>query len=229
MRIISFAEWLAGAGLTNPRLKVLRQRNQVALAFGRREAYATLDYTEIDAVAALLADDLTLNFDRDVAARLVRLYCAEWAGSVSHADASGRPVYFSIIEYTPVGKPNGSRSHLVGAAHDGNADQLVLTAGLKPETRGMEPRRVIYVNMTTIIARVRGNARRAGYNFSAPFLPPPDDRLLDEILAPYTQARDEALAEYAKKQQQKSPGERDDRPRRAGIVARALLEARVGS
>ncbi len=224
MRIITYPEWLGGAGFANPRLKVLRQRRHVVGAFGRREAWANLDYVELDCVAPCLADDLTPIFERDLAVNLVALYFAEWAVAVAHADQSNAPIFLCLIEYGEPGKPSGPKSHFVGVSTTGDPEQLTFDASLKPETHGLEPERVAAVNVSRILARVRDNARRAGFDFSERFLPAPDDPLLADILAPYREARDAALAKHAEKQKQKG---RDDRSRRAGILARAAMEARI--
>jgi hypothetical protein len=52
MRFITFQEFLAAADWDTEKLKLLRKRGLIALAFGRRDAYATLPNVELDAVGA---------------------------------------------------------------------------------------------------------------------------------------------------------------------------------
>src|SRR5215831_9895646 len=108
MRVITFAEFLTATDWDIEKLKMLRKRDLIALAFGRRDAYATLGYIELDAVGACLAEDLAESYDRKFAAQLVRVHADEWTRVVARAEASKSAVFFMIIEFEPKG--GGPRS-----------------------------------------------------------------------------------------------------------------------
>ncbi len=222
MRIIDFQVFMAAAGWDLQALRTLRRRGQVALAFGRSDVYASLSYIELDAVAACLADDLAQSFDRTFAAQLVRVHCDEWAASVARAETSPTPTFFAVIEYEPVGRAKGKRSHLVCSASTPDAQQIALAASLTPQAASYEVVRVVIANISRIVARVRENAKRAGFDLSDPFLPPPDSPQFKAIFKSYSEIRDHAVASVMANRKDKA-----DLARRAGLLARATVEASV--
>jgi hypothetical protein len=217
MRLITFREFLAATGLTVPKIKVMRQRDQIALAFGRREAFEKLDYIELDAAAALLADELMIVFDRGLAAWIVRLHCSIWARVVAIADATNEPAFFSVVEF----ELEGQLTHRAAGGTSGNTQEIIRE--VSKETPGWTPVRAVAVNMSRILQRARDNARRKGCDLSEPFLPAPNDPQLDLLLKPYETLVDEAVAAYAK--MVKAGEAQLEAARRAGIVARANVEA----
>ena len=125
-------------------------------------------------------------------------------------------MFFAVVEFEP--KNGGPRSHLACGSVDADPGQIALEATW--QARGFEPVHVVAVNMNRILARVRDNARRAGFDLDAAFLPAPSDPRLAAILKPYTELRDEAIQRVMKAKHDK-----EDLARRAGLVARAIMEA----
>jgi hypothetical protein len=219
MRPITFSEFLAAAGLTIEKIKVLRQRDQIALAFGRSDAYQSLGYVELDAVGARLAELLTEKLDRNIAAHIVRDQWGVWSRVVAQAEATkagpSKFVDFMVVECED---PQGKRQPMtLGTMTE---DLRAIRADIEKRT-GLIARSYVAVEMMTTVEDVRRNAKRAGYDWSAPFLPPPGSPKLEEILKPY----DENMPDRAIVVTTKAQKDEAERARRAGIMARALIEA----
>lgn len=209
MRLYPFKAFMAAAALSVENLKAYRRRDQIALAFGRRDAFASLQYLEIDAVSVLLADELAVSFGRTMAAQLTRVHCDKWAEVVAVSEATKSPAYFWVGEF----EKGGKRSHLVAGA--ATSDVNVVRQKMQAQARGYQYVRVIPVDVTEIIARVRANAESAGFKMRDPFLPAPDSKAFADIFDNYSKARDRAIDEA-------------DQARRAGLLARAKVEASIG-
>jgi hypothetical protein len=214
VRIIKFNEFMAAAGLTSQLLKTLRRRDQLALAFGRRDVYASLNYIELDAVAVGLVDDLSASFDRTFAAQLIRTHCDVWAHVIAQSESTKGPHFFAVVEF----ERRGQVSHLVAGASTGDPQQIMFNVSAQPQAAGYEPLRTIAVNVTHVTKRVRANARRGGFDFSNRFLPPPGDPRFSEIFEPYKEARDRAVATVKARNH-------EELARSAGVMARAVVEA----
>ena len=206
MRQITFAEFIAGAAISTEQLKVLRRRGQIACAFGRREAFQSLGFVALDCVATVLADRLATVFERTQAALLTRLHFDIWARVVAAAETDpAAPAFFAVAEFVD---RKGRRTHVaLGTRTD---DPAAIKRDVDRAT-GLSTIHTVAVDVGGVIADVRANASAAGYDFAAPFLPPPGEKL-DEILAPYAAERDRAISIAVK-------------ARRAGIKARELVEA----
>jgi hypothetical protein len=212
MRLYPFKAFMAASDLSVENLKALRRRDHVALAFGRRDAYASLKYLEIDPVAVLLADKLAPPFGRSVAAQMVRMHCDQWAQVVAVAETTKTPAYFWVCEF----EKDGKRSHLVAGATTSDVNQI--RQAMQPQARDYQFSQAIPVDITGIIARVRANTKSAGFDYSDPFLPAPDSKAFKEIFQPYTEIRDRAVATFK---------DQADQARRAGLLARAKVEASI--
>jgi hypothetical protein len=223
MRPISFPEFLAATGLTIEKIKVLRQRDHIALAFGRSDAYQSLGYIELDAVAARLAELLTAKLDRTIAAHIVRDQWGIWSRVVAQAEATkpgpGRFVDFMVLQCED---PQGKKQKVtLGTTSD---DLHKIGADIRKKT-GLTPRSYVAVEMMATIEDVRRNAKRAGYDFGARFLPPFGSPKLEEILKPYDESMpDRAIVVTAEAQEHEA-----ERARRAGVMGRALIEAGLPS
>jgi hypothetical protein len=207
MHAISFEEFLAGSALGMEQLKLLRRRDQTACAFGRREVYKSIGFVELDCVATLLANALASSFDRTFAAQLVRVHCDQWLPCVARAEA-GKPAFFTIVESF---NKTGKRQHVACGTETDDPYKIAADVG---HATGVPVRRTVAVNVAGILADVRANAKRAGLNWSEAFAPPEGDPRLDEIMRPYVEERDKAIDIAVK-------------ARRAGIKARALVEASI--
>ena len=94
---LSLAELLTVTDTDQGMLKAWRRRNHVALAFGRTDAYESMSYIALDAVAILLADTLAKSYRRTFAAHLVRVYWDIWGYAVAHAEADpSKPSHFVV-------------------------------------------------------------------------------------------------------------------------------------
>jgi hypothetical protein len=208
MRSITFDEYLAASGLDVQKLKLLRRRDQIAGAFGRRECWKGLGFIELDCVAPMLVDALASVFVKEFAAQLVRVHADQWSIAVAKADAEPEaPVFFTIVEFL---NPGGKRHHVACLTTTDDPYQIVTDAS---KATGQPAVRSVAVNIRGVLEDVRRNARRAKIDFKAPFLPAPGPEL-DALLAPYVEERDKAIDIAVK-------------ARRAGIKARALVEASI--
>jgi hypothetical protein len=213
MRPITFPEFLAATDLNNERIKVLRQRDQIALAFGRSEAYQSLGYIELDAVAHGLAEVLADKLDRTLAANIVRDLWGVWTRIAAQAET--RPAFLFVIEYED---KKGRRDYMVLGKHTDS----VLEARAVVMKLGLTPKNYFIVDMPDLLATVRRLADQAGYDFKAPFLPPFGSAKLEEVLEPFKET-DRAVVVTTDKAKQ----ERAEQARRAGIMARATIEANL--
>jgi hypothetical protein len=224
MRIITFSELLAVMGLDVHRLKVLRQREQIALSFGRSDAYNALNYLPLDAVAHRLADVLAEKLPRPLAAEIVRDQWGIWSRVVAVAEAApaGMPVLFYVVEYEDQKKRRGHMTlgSTLDSRDDGNL--LRLAADIQKRT-GVIARSYVAVEMGSILADVRAAASKARVDFSASFLPPLGSEQLAEVLKPY----DDSAPDRAVVITPKDKAEASDAAKRAGIMGRAIVESRA--
>jgi hypothetical protein len=68
-------------------LKSMRRRGQIALAFGRSDAFRSLWYLPVDAVAMLLTMALAKVYGAGIAAQMVRMFGGAWLTVVAQAEA----------------------------------------------------------------------------------------------------------------------------------------------
>jgi len=219
MHSLTLANVLAASGTDINNLKIQRHRGQVALAFGRSDAYASLGYVGLDAVAARLATVLTQTMQqRTLASRIVRDQWGVWCRVVAMAEAAppAVPCLFYVIE---VEHPNGRKGHVSVASCLDSRDEgnlRAIAADLRERT-GAVARTFVAVEMHTILDDVRRNAERAGFDLSGAFLPPFGDARLDEVLQPYDDAMpDRAVVVF--------DGRENVPLRAAGVAAREAME-----
>jgi hypothetical protein len=222
MRVITYKDLLAATGLNNDHLKVLRQRRQIALAWGRSDAYAPFLYFEIDVFAHALTNALASIFTRSFAASIVRVHFDVWGGLVARTDATGEQVYFGVVEVVRPGKPV-PRSHFTLGANTDDPRALANRVMATPQAHGYIPVRAVGANITGLLAEVRANAAKAGLDFSDPFLPAPDHPAYAELFGPYTKARDQAIEQV----KALTPKGRERWAQRTGEMARAIAEQQL--
>jgi hypothetical protein len=208
MRSITFAELLAATGLDNQRLKVLRQRNQVGLAFGRDVCFESLGYIELDAVAHVLANGLAERIGRTDAAAFVRDQWPSWTVAAAIAEkVKPEPVHYFVVNYVDQkGRPG--RLPVCARQWDLHAIANDVRARF-----GVNPKDYVAMDMTEIISEVRRAAKAHGYDFSEPFLPPWGDPRLVEILQPFDAGPDRITVVTLKE------------AKRGGVLGRAKIEA----
>jgi hypothetical protein len=214
---ITFDAFLAGSGLSMDGLKNRRRRGELVTAFGRDVAYRSLGYIEADCVGPVLVDVLgSGRLGARRAARILRINFDIWAKTLSIADV-GRPSFLAYVEQR--NRFGGELTFAMGTATDDPA----IIKRIADEWTGEWTEHTYAVDMAGVLKTVRANAKRGGYDFSARFLPPPDSAELAELLAPFVAARDEAARAI---REGKADEDIEGRMRRAGILARALVEAR---
>ena len=201
--------------------KALRIRKQLALAFGRSDAYASLTYVELDGVALMLADALAESHGRQFAARVVRVYWDVWGAVVARAEAdASQAAKFCVVDFTTA---DGKSAHLVcGAGGVISDEEIAAKTAATPQAAGAEAKRIVCVNLTRLIRFMRENGARHGINLiDSPFLPAaPDDQRTIDLLTPWAEARARAIEMVGamKVKDEKAAA-------RAGLLARAALEA----
>lgn len=220
MRAVAYDEFLAAAGLNMQALLSLRRRHQLALAFGRAEAFKGLGYVEVDAVGPTLTRQLNARgMDRTMAAQIVRVHWPVWLRAVAIVEAEFRkravePVFFTVIDFV---NSHGAGSHIAAAGTLAQADQIA-AAALKI-AHGSRPVGSTAVSVTDALLEVRRNAADAGFDWLDDFLPPLGNPHLEKLLHDGEDMLDRAIA-TARTQKAK-----EELARRAGLIARAEFEA----
>ena len=222
MRKVSYDEYKAAAGMNDELIKWWRKRSQLALAFGRGEAYKSLGYIELDAVATVLTTFLNARgVDRKTAAQIVRIHWPVWTRAVAMVEAGYRnkdapPIFFAVIEFI---NGDGKPAHVAAAGTIAEADAIAAQA--LQIAKGARPIGSLAVSMTDALFTVRQNAAKAKPKFDwlDKFVWPLGDPRLEKIC----QDGEEALARAVR--EVRSQRGKEDLSRRAGIMARALMEA----
>jgi hypothetical protein len=216
MRSTSYLNFRDISGLSDARLKALRQRGQAVRAFGSSEVYEALGYFELDVVAVRLADVLAKHLDRTLAAEIVRDQWGVWSRSIAAAETSGNPTFFYVIGY-------GDGRYLTTGSMLDSRSEVNLRAIAKDihERGGVTAKSYIVIEMQSLLADVRAAAKRAKVDFTAPFLPPFGSDELEALLQPF----DEAMPDRAIVVNDRAKKDAADVARRTGILARATVEA----
>jgi hypothetical protein len=223
VRTISYSEFRAAAQLDNQRLKVLRQLDQCAGAFGRSEFYSSLGYLDLDLIAVRLTDALTENIVRNRAADIVRDQWGIWLRVVAIAETSGLPAFFYVIEYETA---KGTRWHMTtGSMLDSRSDINLRKIAEEIRSRaGVIAKSYVAVEMQSLLDDVRKQAKQNKVVLSERFLPPYGSSELDAVLKPFgDDAPDRAIIVT----NEKMKADASDKARRSGILARAFVEANI--
>ena len=178
MHQIKWKGYLQAAGLTKTRWTNMKFRDK-ALAFAFGDAPTDLPggrYFDIDAAVTSIGLDLAPGLGLNVAMNLVRMTGEAALHAIAYADhADGEPVWYGIGEaMLPDGKAYTAGAGLL----DGFAGSVIRRKGKEAEVE-----RWTFVNVTSVLARVRANAAAAGMDLSDPFLPPPGSTLLGELMS----------------------------------------------
>jgi len=96
MRRLTLAELLTVTALEKNNFKTMRRRDLIALAFGRRHAYDSLSYVELDAAAIMLTETLAKAYGRETATRLVRVDSDRWAEAVAMYELDSHPASYVV-------------------------------------------------------------------------------------------------------------------------------------
>jgi hypothetical protein len=140
--------------------------------------------------------------------------------AISEADAS-QPVNFCIVDFRD---KRGKTAHMVcGAAGNVSQDYIALKLASTPQAAGADAERIVCVNVTRLIRFMRETGAKHGINLiGSSFLPPPDDPRTAALLAPCTEAREQAVEVV----EALKAGD-EQRAKRAGMLARSALEAMI--
>ena len=162
-----FREMLAAAGVSIDALKTLRHRHQAVFAFGRTDAYKSLGWVPLDAVAAVLATHLTNACGkRDFAAGVVRDYCDQWAKAVAAHETERVPSYFVILEFRL--PPDGALAHLAFPSPTADMQEIAKAVRQWPQSKGLPIFRMTVADIGDVVKQVRENARKAGHDGARP-------------------------------------------------------------
>jgi hypothetical protein len=224
MRRLTLAELLKVTATPPEALKSLRRRDQIALAFGRREAYDSLSYIELDAVGLLLTDAIGRAYNNlTTAAQLLRIYGDVWAGVVGEAEADLRhDKSFCIVDLADADEPRPLehiKAHYACGANESDPDKIAKFVERYSPTPGLVAVRVNCVNVSHLIRFIRKTAAKHGIDLLGAFMPPPSDPRFKEFVQPYEDLRDKAIFEVRARKA------REALAREVGERARRLMEA----
>ncbi len=199
--------------------KQLRARKQLAMAFGRSDAYVSLSYVALDGVGFMLADALAKSHGRKFAAQVVRVYWDVWGMVTAYAAADpSKAANFCIVDFRTA---DGKAAHMVcGASGEISAEYIALELASTPQAAGAEADRIVCVNVSRLVRFMIDQGARNGINLLGAFLPPPDDPRTIDLIKPGTVARQHALEviEAIKAGDEKAAA-------KAGLLARSAIEA----
>jgi hypothetical protein len=195
MKRRSRREFLALINRSEGAFEVLQNRKQVALAFGAEVPATYGGYFDVDAAAMLVSDGLAAAMakHKGAAAALVRLFGEQLLDAIGRAEFDRRAMFFAIGEtQTPE-----------GIAYTGTCGTLAEIAAdfdeANPERIGPPPARLLTVNVTDVLARIRANARAAGIDLSDPLFLPPGHPEYARLIEQAREVREAAIARQEQK------------------------------
>jgi hypothetical protein len=163
----------------------MRRRGQVALAFGRNDAFRSLWYLPVDAVAMLLTMALAKVYGASAASQTVRLFGDAWLAVVARAEADfATDALFAVVDFIGSG---GRSAHMACGAHAATPEAIAAAVAKSPAAQGYVAERINAVNVSHIIRMVRTAAARHGIDLTDRFLPAPGTAEFAELMAPYKQ------------------------------------------
>lgn len=214
MRRINYDDLLTVTGTTRNTFRTHRSRDQIALAFGRSNAYNSMSFVEIDAVAMVLCGTLAKSYSRPVSAQLVRLDCDRWCEAIAMAEADAdRAANYCIVDFQDA---DGVLSHLTCATNSSDLDWISHTVALSPKAFRATAQRITAVNMHPLIRKIQTTAADRGIELASPWLPPLGSDDFRDLFAAYAVARNGSV-EIARVRS----------AYRAGELARTMLEGRL--
>jgi hypothetical protein len=191
MRRLSHAEFVIAADSDSNQIHNLNVRGQVALAFGRNAIAQSLSYIEVDALCHRIADVLTESYSRKMAASFVRVHFDTIAQVLAAAEADpARNKFFSVIDFFVRGK----RQHTCCGTTTSDPELVAFELARTPLTAKTIVNRVTSINVTGLRAEIVASAECKGIDIAAPWLPALGSTELAELLQPYMQLRDDAVA-----------------------------------
>ena len=173
--------WLSET--TEPMLKALRRREQLALAFGQRHAYGSMRYLDVDAVALLLNQALAQKFKRDMAAHLTRIHFGTWGKAVATAEAHrDQPAFFYVIQFL---NEHGKAAPLTAAVNLDDQAAVIRQVEASPQAKGHTYVKHDVVDIQRLIRFIRLKGERLGLDQDMAFMPPPGSPEYKALVAPF--------------------------------------------
>jgi hypothetical protein len=193
MKTLTWTQVLAAAGVTVQGWRSLMRRKQVSLAFGAAMSPERGRFLDLDAACIRAALDFAPGLGVDIAASMIRFYSDLVVAAIGQADDHPEtPTFLFIFEHADFhgkGKPAYKMGFGLGSEF-GDLAQVFATS--------RHPDRIFFLNVTSMLARIRANGKRAGFDLSERFFPDPDNPAFLEIMREAREAR-AALAQEAKK------------------------------
>ena len=228
---LKLAEVLAVTKMDHNAFKARRLRDQLAFAFGQRQAYASLSFLPVDAVGLLITEKLSKAYGNKKAAQIVRVWFEAWGRTVALADTRQEAVQFCCVDLVD---QNGKEATWPMGGLGTDIDEIeydMHAYTLTPEFRAMcketgligivSPVRLTCINVLIWLNFIRKTAAGLGIDLSSPFMPPPGPEL-EALLAPFVEGRDRILKEV----RALTPRGREKLAEKAGALSRKLAEAR---
>jgi len=182
MRSLTREQFLKVFGLTSGGVDAQQRAGHVALAFGTPIPATPGRYFDLDLVAMAIAAALAPTLGRQAATAIVLGFFDHWVAAVGRADADTARNYFFAIGL--VGDDAG-RTPAILVSHGTNHQVMSDMDGASS---------VIAVNITDILARLRGKARGAGIDLSQPFFFSPENERFSQIITEFHHERDARMA-----------------------------------
>jgi hypothetical protein len=198
MPLLTLPQVLTLTGTSFEKFKSLRRREQIALAFGRRHAAASLSYIPADCVGLLLVATLGEAYGDKLTfpAQLVRVYGDTWLECVARSEgergsANPRDVNFCVIDLKR--ESDGKTGHLVAGSMAMAPEQTAFNVS-PPE--GWVQTRINCVNVSVLIRRIRRAAVEEQIDLDAPFMPPPGTDEFKKLMeSDYFKRRDQLFTD----------------------------------
>lgn len=188
MKQLPFTGMLRAAGISVAAFRSLERRGRAALACGAAQVTGEVGrYFDLDSASLRLTANLGKGLGQDLAAKLVRSHADFWLSAVALADAQPLPIFFVVSIY--------GEGEIFNVAAGTMVD---IIAERHEEPR--KPTRMVWENVTELLATVRANAKRHGIDLSAAFFPAPGSELYDRLTETVRTEREAALARAGKRQ-----------------------------
>jgi hypothetical protein len=206
--LLTLNQMLKCSDIERYHLTNMRERNQIALAFGRHVAADSLDYLPVDCLVLTVSNTLAQSYSRKLSAQFCLVHFDILAGVLAVAESNPKkPAYFSVIDY----RVRGQRAHIACGTSTDDPELIAFELARTPLTARAHADRITSVNVSMLRADIIKNATKHGLDLSAPWLPPLHSPELAELLQPYVERRDNAIANAVA----------------AGAKARKLLDAMI--
>ena len=184
MRSLTRDQFLKIFGLSSGAFDAQQRAGHVALAFGTPILATPGRYLDLDLVAMAIAAGLTPTLGRQAATTIVLGFFNQWVSAVGYADADTAQNYFFAMGL--VVRENDERRPREIWVTNGTSEQIMSDLS--------DASSVMAINITDIIARLRGKARAAGVDLSQPFFFPPEHERFSQIITEFKQEREARIA-----------------------------------